>query len=176
MTRILQLRIVSPLIGDLIAIVGVFGTAATLYALWIAIKQLRRQATAAEEVGRATKELVEEVERRYNAHVAANARRYFADLKEHVQSERWEHAVARASDLSEQIAQLPETSEDRPIRALLVQLHEWEGTLRKQAMSGEKLAKSVHGKWLRFFNEMSSVLNDRSQPLADLMPNRRNPS
>ena len=153
--------------------ISVGGTALTLLGLAIAVLQFRKQATAAKAAREATTDLIREVQRRHHAHVAANIRRYFDVLKNHVDFARWEQAVMRAADLAEQLAQVLSAREDKGLADAIAKLDEWEADLRRQTLKGGAMSPRKRNQWLNFCVELASAMDVRAGPFDDLSADLR---
>ena len=160
--------------GDLIAAVGLgctaVGTLLTLVALYVAYLQIRRQADATVAASQAAQAVAADVRRQRNLMVASNARRYFADLKRHVQAGAWDLALVRLVDLREQLAQEGDDARRPATDRLLAELGEHETVFRKIARGNAGLSDRAMGKWLKFAERLSASLDRMGGPI-ELLPN-----
>ena len=158
----------NPWWADAVALGGLIctgiGTLATLIALYVAYQQIKRQVDATVAASRATQSVAEDIRRSRNAQSAANARRYFADLKRHVQAGAWDLTLVRLVDLREQLAQFQDDQLRVELQELLVNLGAYETLFRKSARKEVRLSDAAMHKWLVFSEAMSSSLDRLGVP------------
>ena len=162
----------SPWWADVAAVVGVVGTLLTLIGLAIglyqlvqAVRQVRQQVDVSVATSRAILETYEKLRRQHAAHVFANARRYSADLKRHVQSGNWDLALVRMTDLREQVAQLDASGDADELAGIRRGLGEWESVLRRQKPDRRTLTRPLFDRWLEFTERVAVALERDANPL-----------
>ena len=97
---------------DMFSAAGLLGTAATLVALVVAIKQLRKSKSAFEAAAEAAKSESDLAKQNYADYVVSNAKMYLRELELHVAGAKWARASSRANDLADMFAQITVGADD----------------------------------------------------------------
>jgi uncharacterized membrane-anchored protein YhcB (DUF1043 family) len=159
--------------ADIISVLGLVGVGATIIGLvigWLALRktleQLRKQVEATEAARKATQETFEELRQQHAAFIRTLARRYFGDVKRHVQDSNVDLTLVRVADLRDQLAQLG-GGEDGSLADLKVELGMWDSEFRKRASGpSQKLTtRSSQDRWLEFCQNLTVVLEREANPL-----------
>lgn len=149
-------RDIISLVSIAITIVGFILTVASL---WYAIQQIRKTKTAAEAASEAANRAVRDSETLILRFAIANAVRFLAEVRLHLEAKAWSFASLRAADLADQIAQLARN--DGACRDLVQTLRVWESTFRKLHRGDGEFNEP---KWLRYMIKIQTKLDQLHTP------------
>jgi hypothetical protein len=137
-------------------LVGVLGFAYTIY-------QVRKTQSAVAAAREASLRVLEESRASFERFVAAFAHRLMNDARAAVDTESWQLASTRASDLADLVAQL-QLSGNPPVIAVVHRLREFARVFAAKAKNPGK--RHAPTKWERLLQELSPVLDRLQTPFT----------
>lgn len=148
---------------DIISLVSIaitlIGFVLTVASLWYAIQQIRKTKTAAEAATEAANRAFKDSETLILRFAVANAVRFLAEVRLHLEAKIWDFASLRAADLADQLAQLARN--DIACSDLAQTIRGWEATFRKLHKSDDKFDEP---KWLKYMLKLQTKLDQLHTP------------
>lgn len=139
--------------------ISVVGFVLTVVSLLYAIGQIRMTKTAAVAAEEAAKKTLLESEFLFTRFAVANALRFLAEVRIHLDSKSWELAALRLGDLGDQVVQLAKL--DSECENLVFGLRKWEAVARKLSRVEGKFAET---KWQTFCVQLQQKMDQLHTP------------
>jgi hypothetical protein len=154
----------SNLTRDVLGIFGGVGTLATLWALVITIREVRKARTTNQLVADAVNETLNSTRATFRRHAVANAERFLVEARNHVDAEQWGQAVLRLGDLSAYALQLANMTApaDEAWKQLAEETQAWETSFRRILRNDLRSNKNFREKWHEFSGRLAIQINENT--------------